>query len=202
MEMSLEQALLNCGLKKNDPQIKRSSIIGIFLIYVFEIITLNIRCYSFGVVIQGNTEFIGFIIVACIQLLVNMLGCYLISSENGFSICPSSFVVFIILIIINVVRVALTFGNDLIARLVQLGINMFGYFSFLRFWETYIKGPGEYLEASDVKALFVLHIVFTLSVGLCLIVLVAEGHLSEITTIESQVELFLLGYLFAQIDFK
>ena len=182
-----------------DQNRKENSLGAISFLYVTEIITLNIRCHEFFSCADINGR--AWLIIALIQLSLNAIFAAIIAWDTGFTLSYTSGSVWLTIIIVNCIQSASNYQ-----KIIQLFVNFFGYFSFLRYWQR-IKEENissqTTLQSYEIITLGILHLMFTVSVLACALSEIYRcDNLSALSIMETQLELFLLGYLAATTDWE
>ena len=186
-----------CSAPSADP-VEDHQARWILSLYILEIITLVARCVSgFCTPAPSPKAWIAFAIV---QLTFNVLVCLYALSRwrlipRNTHWCPP-LLAWIGIVIVNVYRAITDSG----LQWLQLTINAAWYLVLLRFW-------GARAEKAEQKKdkitklsrwLYGVHAVFTLEILACDIALVIGcSSASKASLLETQLELFLVGYIFA-----
>jgi hypothetical protein len=185
---------------------------AIYLFYISEIITVNLRCHlracdAVGPSAGSRSEWLA---PAVLQTLINLLvlACTvswhrqrgIFSNLSLLSVASWAF-----LLLVNLVQAC----TEDPFKALQLALNFFGYAALIRFWLTasLIPPPSRFTDRSqrccgrdvpvDLLGFGICHTLFTLSIIFCYFVEIKSctQKLSSAEVIETQLEFFLLGYI-------
>lgn len=179
---------------------------GLLLVYVAEIVDLNVRCHALETICTSNSE--SWLIAGWVQVTCNFIGCCAVVYYIGASVPISSLLMWLFIVVLNFAQ-QLSPPQSLQPRgACQFLINFFGYFTMIRYWSAI--DPEQVLSFSKgfwIKLLGVLHIGFTASVIACMTIKAYQcssgSHAAaSLDAIETMVEMLLLGYLaaYANLD--
>eukprot|EP01038_Epipyxis_sp_PR26KG_P005023 gene5023-7011_t len=154
----------------------------------------------------------GYFIAAIFQAIVNFFALILIISDVGFCLPLTTGVVYAGIVLINVIELGIIHKYE--QAPLQLFINIFGYYGLLRFWTELKKTVASPVDDLQLKSLGMLHILFTISIIACTITKANQCTYAKdnsnyydcsetavtLNSIESLLEMLLLGYLGAIID--
>ena len=170
----------------------------VMLLYIFELVTLNLRCYVSPC--SGNTNLNVWISLASVQLFVNLLCCGFVVYKLWFNIPLSTFSIFLGIVLANIVQVS----NDPSAvQFLRLLLNITGYFILLRFWHSVRahEKNKSVLKSNEMARFLCLHFLFIVSIISCLVV--QTIHCDEFTlynSLQTHLEVLLVGYLASFVD--
>jgi hypothetical protein len=163
----------------------------IAILYITEIITINIRFYVYICDEKYSTVRIVFQII---QLLYNSYLSVTLTIRYNKLISLSSLLSILGLFIVNILQ-SLTYP----VAVTQVLVNFFLYYSLILFWQNSNSGPQNYSYRFG-RFLQTLHILFTITVCVLYISYIKVCSPSDLLSIEGLFEFVILGYLWGLSD--